>query len=573
MTLTTAPAAAPGLDAIDDPAVIVLVGVSGSGKSTLAAQHWPAEQVLSLDDIRAQICGDPNDQSVTRPAVIGLILSAIARMDRRETTVVDATNLHPTHRKPFIAHAHRFGLPIHAVVLTTPLETAQARNDARPGPTVGNRWGRRVPAEAWADQVRMLTEHPPQLAEGFTRIHHINPAQKGAAPPPSTPHVAHQHVHPRKERKMKTAYYLLTDTPVLAVGATVHQDEVLGTDYITTDPRLILFGEITDLGLVDLFGADAKHPLRLALLEPLGEVTIDSDDPSFHRCEQGWKVTAVEPIDAVFGPQAQVIRATIDQAETVLNFDQDEQASARFQLETEVNWTEIEDAEQAAEAALDAAEVDSLGWRDVVGDVYGHSYLALAARDLIGTTPEWTAQAYATLTGPWREAFATPIHPGDQPRLPATHHDVLATILSWSDADRVWLVGDTDWAERLQARADWGSIDGTLVLEAAGGIVAARRVSQAAATSIGQAGLLIVVDPAQKVFTHANAQAWERLIEDGPACGVGVLVCGTDTVAAFAASPTLREAAIHATAEIVEDGQEITETDLLTAAQTVGVAG
>jgi hypothetical protein len=60
----------------DRARLIVLIGAAGAGKSSWAAAHYPAEQVLCLDQLRAVVSGDECDQDATGAAV-ELLLAAV----------------------------------------------------------------------------------------------------------------------------------------------------------------------------------------------------------------------------------------------------------------------------------------------------------------------------------------------------------------------------------------------------------------------------------------------------------------------------------------------------------------
>lgn len=94
--MNTTPSPAP-----HEPALIVLIGVAGAGKSTLAA-CWHHRQVLSLDALREWVSDDDCGQDATADAVTVLHTILAARMRRRLTTVVDATNLTADARRPLL---------------------------------------------------------------------------------------------------------------------------------------------------------------------------------------------------------------------------------------------------------------------------------------------------------------------------------------------------------------------------------------------------------------------------------------------------------------------------------------
>jgi predicted kinase len=114
-----------------DPSVVVLIGAAGSGKSTLAARHFRADEILSSDALRERITGDAANQRVT-----GTVFRIIGRMlDRRlaagQLTVIDATNVKVSDRRPWLAAARRHGVPAVAIVLALSRDVVQARNVAR----------------------------------------------------------------------------------------------------------------------------------------------------------------------------------------------------------------------------------------------------------------------------------------------------------------------------------------------------------------------------------------------------------------------------------------------------------
>jgi predicted kinase len=159
------------------PCLVLLVGPAGSGKSTLAQEAVGGGRVLSLDALREAVSGSSNDQEATGDAVAALHLLAGARLRRRLATVIDATNVEASARAPLLAMARRHGVPAVAVVMATPLATCLARNQARPGPPPGARWGRRVPEQVVRAQHADLLRALPALAgEGFTQVILHDPA-------------------------------------------------------------------------------------------------------------------------------------------------------------------------------------------------------------------------------------------------------------------------------------------------------------------------------------------------------------------------------------------------------------
>ena len=116
--------------------VVLLVGPPAAGKSTLAARlvargAVAAHAVLASDDARARIAGDEGDLRHDRRvfAAMRAALKALARAG--ETAVIDATNLTPGTRAPWIRIARAAGRPVLAVRCDAPLDELARRNELR----------------------------------------------------------------------------------------------------------------------------------------------------------------------------------------------------------------------------------------------------------------------------------------------------------------------------------------------------------------------------------------------------------------------------------------------------------
>ena len=116
---------------IPELSFVVLIGVSGSGKSTFARKHFKMSEVLSSDACRAIVSDDENNQAATKDAFEVLHFIARKRLAAGKLTVVDATNVQPESRKPFVEIAREFHcLPV-AIVFDLPERVAHDRNKTR----------------------------------------------------------------------------------------------------------------------------------------------------------------------------------------------------------------------------------------------------------------------------------------------------------------------------------------------------------------------------------------------------------------------------------------------------------
>jgi len=143
---------------VSRPKLILLVGLPGSGKSTWAARK--KLPVLSSDELRRILADDPTDQSIHKRVFSVLRLLIKHRLElKRPVTCIDATNLTPKERRPYLALARRHDAIIEAVFFNTPIAECQRRNRLRK---------RVVPREAIETMARKLV--PPLTREGFSKV-------------------------------------------------------------------------------------------------------------------------------------------------------------------------------------------------------------------------------------------------------------------------------------------------------------------------------------------------------------------------------------------------------------------
>ena len=140
----------------------MLVGLPGSGKSTwVDSKLTPGiSGVLSSDRVRELLVDDATNQNV-HARVFRVIRDLLKlRLElRRPVTYIDATNLTPKERRPYIKLAELFDGEIEALFFDVPADECIRRNRGRK---------RAVPEEVIGMMAGKLV--PPDEKEGFLRV-------------------------------------------------------------------------------------------------------------------------------------------------------------------------------------------------------------------------------------------------------------------------------------------------------------------------------------------------------------------------------------------------------------------
>lgn len=140
----------------------MLVGLPGAGKSTwVQSKRMPGQSgALSSDALRDLLADDPDNQEIHGRVFRVLRYLLKNRLElKRPVTYVDATNLTPHERRPYVKMARQFEADIEAVFFDVPASECIRRNSGR---------GRVVPAEVIEKLSKRLVA--PRVSEGFSRV-------------------------------------------------------------------------------------------------------------------------------------------------------------------------------------------------------------------------------------------------------------------------------------------------------------------------------------------------------------------------------------------------------------------
>src|SRR5690348_2625452 len=107
--------------------IVVLVGLPGAGKSTYLRQLGTSG--LSSDGIRKLLADDETDQTLHARVFQTLRYLLRQRLSvGRPVTYVDATNLTPEERAPYVGIGKSYGCEVEAVYFDIPFEMCRVRN-------------------------------------------------------------------------------------------------------------------------------------------------------------------------------------------------------------------------------------------------------------------------------------------------------------------------------------------------------------------------------------------------------------------------------------------------------------
>lgn len=131
------------------PELTVLCGPSGSGKSHWIATHRPEAQVISLDELRAEIAGRRSDQTMNGHVLQAAKERLKAALRRGGSIVWDATSLRAEMRGWVLKLGFDYGAHVTLVALQTPVSVLHSRNRKREHPIPAAVLDRQIDTLEW----------------------------------------------------------------------------------------------------------------------------------------------------------------------------------------------------------------------------------------------------------------------------------------------------------------------------------------------------------------------------------------------------------------------------------------
>ncbi len=140
------------------------IGIPGSGKTTIIKAFAGKNNYTYIcpDDIRAEITGDPKDQTKNNEVWETTRQRVSEAIHTGKTVVVDATFAHPEQRRQFLEFIRNEGAQkIEGLYVNTPLEIAKERNANRE---------REVPEHVLERMNGFMEENSPEIDDGFDAL-------------------------------------------------------------------------------------------------------------------------------------------------------------------------------------------------------------------------------------------------------------------------------------------------------------------------------------------------------------------------------------------------------------------
>lgn len=147
------------MDKQDFGVLTVLVGLPGSGKSTWADENAGNAVVISTDEIRGQLNGNPADQRNGDKVWATAYASARHWLHKGLNVIFDATNCGRANRHAVLKELKDHAREVNAIFFNTSKAECKRRNAARE---------RVVPDEVIDRMAERLTV--PTKEEGFNRV-------------------------------------------------------------------------------------------------------------------------------------------------------------------------------------------------------------------------------------------------------------------------------------------------------------------------------------------------------------------------------------------------------------------